>query len=233
MIEMIPSFIPVCKYCLSEDEKEDFISPCKCIGSCNYVHRKCLITWLYKKIERPPIPGYFVDEKSLFSCELCKTPYKIVTSPVVREIRLVKKVIVDAVIYITLYTLLLLASYVIFGWIFTFNNLLVYDFGGYWENIFGNGFLVTHIIIGVYYLLCLCSSSCSSSRSSVYFINGGSSCNNEFEIVLFIIFLVVMSVLGTIFTIYYDLLKQIKEREKQRGIEILDIQTYVEPDYNC
>lgn len=44
-----------CKICLNEEEtaEDPFITPCKCNGSCAYVHFNCLKQWLdsrgYKK----------------------------------------------------------------------------------------------------------------------------------------------------------------------------------------
>lgn len=42
-----------CRICLSQEKgsRSDFlISPCRCIGSCEYVHLECLRKWLYKRV---------------------------------------------------------------------------------------------------------------------------------------------------------------------------------------
>ena len=43
-----------CKICLTEESEEqrvkkDLISPCSCTGSMQYVHKKCICTWLELK----------------------------------------------------------------------------------------------------------------------------------------------------------------------------------------
>ncbi|KAI9340223.1 hypothetical protein BDR26DRAFT_360907 [Obelidium mucronatum] len=36
----------VCRICLSNDAQEDLISPCKCIGTAEFVHKECLDQWM-------------------------------------------------------------------------------------------------------------------------------------------------------------------------------------------
>lgn len=56
-----------CRYCLEEDNIENMASPCKCKGGIQYVHKSCLIQWISSKISQE------------HSCEICHTPYKLVT----------------------------------------------------------------------------------------------------------------------------------------------------------
>lgn len=34
-----------CRFCLQDENEEQFIVPCKCSGSAQYIHRSCLDTW--------------------------------------------------------------------------------------------------------------------------------------------------------------------------------------------
>jgi len=56
-----------CRYCLSDDNVENMVSPCKCKGGIQYVHKNCLIQWINSKISQE------------HSCEICHTPYKLIT----------------------------------------------------------------------------------------------------------------------------------------------------------
>ena len=40
----------LCRYCQS-DTISDLTSPCNCVGTIEYVHEDCLITWLQSKAE--------------------------------------------------------------------------------------------------------------------------------------------------------------------------------------
>jgi hypothetical protein len=41
-----------CRVCLSENEQRDMISPCACIGTNKYIHRKCLNEWVTHSTRR-------------------------------------------------------------------------------------------------------------------------------------------------------------------------------------
>ena len=58
----------VCRFCLSADISNSFITPCKCIGTVQYVHKECLKQW----IQITEIP----EHKRL--CQLCMTEYTYV-----------------------------------------------------------------------------------------------------------------------------------------------------------
>jgi len=49
----------------NEDTEEEFIAPCRCAGSCKYVHRSCLNMWRASGV------GY----RNRYQCEICK--YKV------------------------------------------------------------------------------------------------------------------------------------------------------------
>lgn len=56
--EAIPS---VCRICYCSSEEEELITPCKCLGSVQYIHRSCLMKWLRTGMDQ---------------CEICKSTYK-------------------------------------------------------------------------------------------------------------------------------------------------------------
>lgn len=53
---------PQCRYCLTEDNFSDMVSPCKCTGSTKYVHRTCLLMW-------------FDHKNGEYRCEICGVEY--------------------------------------------------------------------------------------------------------------------------------------------------------------
>eukprot|EP00111_Clytia_hemisphaerica_P006995 TCONS_00020286-protein len=50
----------VCRICYGNDEEEQLVAPCKCLGTVQYMHESCLLTWL---------------KSGATHCELCKTNY--------------------------------------------------------------------------------------------------------------------------------------------------------------
>ncbi len=56
----------ICRICLSDDNTENIISPCSCIGSARFVHRKCIDKW--RKLSPNP--------QSRIQCEVCKSYYR-------------------------------------------------------------------------------------------------------------------------------------------------------------
>lgn len=68
-----------CKICFSDEQNPEdddylFISPCKCKGTCQYVHIGCLRVWLNKRLI-PKTQGntlYYHWKK--LECEVCKEP---------------------------------------------------------------------------------------------------------------------------------------------------------------
>jgi len=90
----------VCRICLVEDGYTDpventLIGPCKCKGSCEYVHLKCLKQWIDSKksrVENSNNHCLFFNYKKL-SCEICKEnlPYSIKLDDEEHEIVEIKK----------------------------------------------------------------------------------------------------------------------------------------------
>jgi RING-variant domain len=65
-MEVFPELELICRICFEVEVKNNrVISPCKCSGSCKYVHKNCLREWLSKK---------FI-EFSNPKCEVCDSPY--------------------------------------------------------------------------------------------------------------------------------------------------------------
>ena len=54
-----------CKFCLSEDDKNNLISPCLCSGNIKYVHRECLNNWR----------GSNANNNKFYECEICKNKF--------------------------------------------------------------------------------------------------------------------------------------------------------------
>ena len=52
-----------CRICLQQSKSKDLISPCKCKGSLQYIHKSCFISWIASK-------------QNNLICELCQTHYR-------------------------------------------------------------------------------------------------------------------------------------------------------------
>ena len=69
----------VCRICLGEEEEDEdneLIYPCKCSGTCRYIHVHCLREWMNGKklvYNGDKVKSFFW--KAL-ECELCKTPFE-------------------------------------------------------------------------------------------------------------------------------------------------------------
>ena len=62
---------PICRVCLSGEEEEEegpLMSPCGCKGTTQWVHAKCLATWMRTTALRGGMP---------LRCELCTEPYDL------------------------------------------------------------------------------------------------------------------------------------------------------------
>jgi hypothetical protein len=60
--------IPVCKYCLEEDDRENLIMPCNCSGTQAFVHRACLNLWRSDDRSQPKFS----------KCLICNTDYEYI-----------------------------------------------------------------------------------------------------------------------------------------------------------
>lgn len=67
-----------CRICLDDEESAEnaFIEPCNCVGSCQYIHLKCLQSWIDGRCIKSDHYGvrcYYWED---LTCELCKAPLK-------------------------------------------------------------------------------------------------------------------------------------------------------------
>ena len=65
----------ICRICLSEtnDNENPLITPCQCAGSLQFVHFKCLQTWVQSRLHLDRKNGIVSIEWNGLTCELCKT----------------------------------------------------------------------------------------------------------------------------------------------------------------
>jgi hypothetical protein len=63
-----------CRICYNNEEsiENPLINPCKCSGSMEYIHYKCLKNWLFSKIQNKDSDITISYNISNFKCELCK-----------------------------------------------------------------------------------------------------------------------------------------------------------------
>ena len=58
----------ICYICLDAGDTDDLISPCKCDGTTKYVHKKCLLNWIYET----------TNPESREKCTICKHEYQFI-----------------------------------------------------------------------------------------------------------------------------------------------------------
>ena len=61
-----------CRICREGSDEEPLLRPCKCSGSCKFVHRSCLDRWRMEATRRNP--------QNASNCEICKSPFTISVS---------------------------------------------------------------------------------------------------------------------------------------------------------
>jgi len=236
-----------CRYCFSDDNVSDMVSPCRCKGSVKYVHKKCLKEWFAKKNYKMVLPGSF--RQFDHSCEICHTKYKLSFKKIIPKSTLYK----DLFLYIFTVTIILLSTYIGIGLILeqseNTENLFT-EWGNHLENIICNGFIMTHIILGIFYMImglifvfenCRCRNffcifesdnevdDCNDSDCNILICcrtsnNDSNNCDGHFICVLF---LVIIGVLVTIFLIYCDIVSRVIQRHKNQSLIIFDVKPYV------
>ncbi|CAK66648.1 unnamed protein product (macronuclear) [Paramecium tetraurelia] len=60
----------ICRICIQDDQSSQFISPCKCKGSTEFVHEECLKMWILQQFGVNKILN-----REVLYCEICK--YKL------------------------------------------------------------------------------------------------------------------------------------------------------------
>ena len=72
---------PECWICFSGTSEGELISPCKCRGSMQWVHRDCLHRWITTRVTDYQLPDEWGrDTPDRFACPNCETPFKFVGS---------------------------------------------------------------------------------------------------------------------------------------------------------
>lgn len=219
---------PMCKICLSSENPESLVSPCKCSGSLAYVHQHCLKQWIYKRLDKPVYPGQFSQYN--INCEICKTDYRFNS---ILQNYLSFSLPLEIALYLFLITTGLFASY--FGFGFFLKSVNSQDlFTSYrqeeapLENLLLNGFILTHIIIGIFYLI---ASFIKTGNSCSFFVllcfNNGTvdrtsddACCVCFALILFV------SLLILTFCIYIDVIQQIIIKHEKKKLIIIEFLNY-------
>lgn len=68
--------VKTCWICLSSDDAHDFIQPCDCRGTTQYVHESCLLTWLSQSRR---------EMNGRFTCPICKFQYRTNSAQLVAD----------------------------------------------------------------------------------------------------------------------------------------------------
>lgn len=194
-----------CRYCLSTENESDLISPCQCIGSTRYVHKKCLKDWYNVINNRVVLPGRFNSVN--FGCEICNTPYKVVYKNIENGSNLWTEIF----IYISIISLSLLLSYISIGLLMSLSHATIADMQSFWKNVFLNGFIVTHIILACFYIIAGII-ACSSSSTGCLCLWIGDCSNGGDEFFILLIFLIAISIIGSILIVYFDILSRVSQR---------------------
>lgn len=61
-----------CRYCLEPDRIGNLLSLCACRGSVMYVHKECLLRWIFQRFKNHQISG-----NQIVNCEICKYPMRM------------------------------------------------------------------------------------------------------------------------------------------------------------
>lgn len=212
---------PTCRYCL-ETDMTDMIRPCKCKGSMAYVHRDCLRQWYRKKNSAMVLPLYFSQFDS-FHCELCHDKYDCDYAVVNNS----RHWVWEITKYILGLTTVLFMTYFLVGLImWQFNNtkhVFLYD-QNTWVNVLGNGFCMTHIIIGgIYILIGLIFILSSSSVVCCFCPNMNTDGHNGTSLTVLLVILIIFSIICSVVIIYIDIVSRVMQRYDNNTIEILDI----------
>lgn len=94
------------------------------------------------------------------------------------------------------------------------------------ENILINGFIMVHLIIGVFYIII----SVLSTNSGFCLICYGNECDDCGDdcggCAIILVIVVIVGILGTVFIIYYDVMIRVVERHHIKKIDVIDILPY-------
>lgn len=209
-----------CRYCQTDDFSFDLVSPCSCKGSIQYVHKKCLKEWLNKKNEQFVIPANF--NQFNLSCEICHTKYNIVYENNEQS----KKLCKDISIYLSIISLALFISYFLLGLFAEKVGIVFLENDSEVKFVLFNGFILTHIILGIFYITVLFY-SCFHNQTCCFCYFGEPTCKcdncDEGCCIIVLAIIAIIGILGTILIIYYDMISRVIQRHKNQTKIIKDI----------
>lgn len=221
-----------CRYCLEGDNVDDMVKPCRCAGSTAYVHKECLRNWFRQKNSRVVIPGYF-NQFDTYRCEICHTKYQCEYVNMVTGESL-KCTVAKYLLGITVF---LFSCYIGIGALMQTSPKTAHTFSymehdNYWYNLLWNGFCVTHMTIGIIYILlaiaylikdapmCLCYCP-QGDGNGVHHGDAGGCC----------IAIIFIGIVGTVLLIYYDIIGRVVQRHENNMVSVLEIYNY-DPNRN-
>jgi len=221
MLEIqLPEYEHVCcRYCLSDEDEADLVAPCQCKGSAKYVHKRCLKEWFAAKNNSMVIPGYFTQFNQ--ACEICHTSYKLKY----KNAEPGRSLNQDIFVYICGVTITLFSFYMAIGLLleqFDSTRKMFTERGTMWENIFFNGFIMTHIILGAIYLVISFVALTTGSRSCCFVSYSAGDCEGDACIYT----MVIVGILGTVLMLYFDIMSRVVQRHQNRTRVIDDIEPY-------
>jgi len=215
--EFTENLVKQCRYCLEEG---DLISPCKCTGSSEFVHQKCLILWLKKRQEQKIMPVR--SEQFDLGCEICKYKYKIkaISNTGISAKRKLYWEVAKGIISITFVLACLYAGVGATLESSPVSSELFVSFESYWENVFANGFILVSLVVMIIYMIrSVTSPSC---YCFLYIPFEEVRCEDEGGIVC----LVVFCALSIVLIVYFDIIGKIIQRHKNTQLTILEISNY-------
>jgi len=213
-MEDLTALLDECRYCSSSDNQMDLISPCDCNGTSKYVHKACLLKWFDRKNEGIPIPA-LPRQYDILHCEICNYKYDIVfTRGEGSKCDLYKEIFIKSMVI----TIALFCLYVVFGTILESYNTLLVDRNSYVENVLLNGFMLTHIIITLLYIIVSIVFSALHSTCFCFGCDVPDATNEYF----FLVMLIVCSLL-LVFLVYFDIISRVIERHRNRQMNIIEI----------
>lgn len=223
--DILISFTPTCRYCLSTDNVEGMISPCRCSGTSQYVHKQCLIEWLNSKGNRLVYP--FVLNKFGLKCEICLTSYQLKTE----KVFLTHSLNSDIAIYIFITTLILFTLYLSSGaFLYAVDKTGPFiDRGNAFENVLANGFVLTHILIGIFYIIKALILGLPNSVCGCDCENIGS---NDIGCVIILVLIILAGILGGFIAIYIDVINKVMDRHENGDNKVIDVYTLVPEQVN-
>lgn len=216
MTEHLIEIAPTCRYCLSNDNVDSLIAPCKCIGTQQYVHTDCLKEWLNKKAQRMVLP--FRSNQFRMSCEVCRSPYKLKLGYKDPSCSLPWTIC----LYILTTTLVLFTTYVVVGmFLQVVAPTLFFSLPTMFENVIANGFVMTHLILGMLYIVVLLTTATNNLFCCMWFNCDDNNTDEGCMVVIVII--VLISIFCTVMLIYMDIVDKVVDRYKMNRTVVIEI----------